>query len=406
MNDVNTLDAEVIIIGAGPAGSACAIHLASRGRKVTIIEQHEFPRDKVCGECMPADALALLDDLGVGAAVRAAAGPEITHAGWIDGHSAVLARMPRCGAGPYAYGRALGRHRLDVLLLERARALGAHVIQPARVRMIRRSGTLLECELQRGGSFLRAPVIIDAHGSWEQLRGAQAGHCAPAKRGRDLFAFKAKFSAAKLDAGVLPVLAFAGGYGGLVITDDGLLTLAGCIRRDVLRKIRARAPAISAAAAFEAYVRAQCPVLDQVLSQAQRESAWLAVGPLRTGAHAQSPPGVFKVGNAACESHPLIGEGIHLALQSAAILSRHWDALCEGAPRARSAALRNYQREWRRCSAARMRRAALLAHLAMHPTFSRPVSAVLRMRPALISLAARLAGKARGPFRARASALA
>src|SRR5690242_4305666 len=53
----------IAIVGAGPAGSTAAILLARHGLPVTLIEQHRFPRDKVCGECLSALGIEVLDRL-------------------------------------------------------------------------------------------------------------------------------------------------------------------------------------------------------------------------------------------------------------------------------------------------------------------------------------------------------
>jgi len=66
---------DVLVIGAGPAGSACAQRLASRGRHVVLADQHVFPRDKVCGDGLIPDAHAALARLGVLDEVLAQAQP-------------------------------------------------------------------------------------------------------------------------------------------------------------------------------------------------------------------------------------------------------------------------------------------------------------------------------------------
>lgn len=43
-------DADVIVVGAGPGGSATAYHLARHGVRVLLLEKTEFPREKVCGD--------------------------------------------------------------------------------------------------------------------------------------------------------------------------------------------------------------------------------------------------------------------------------------------------------------------------------------------------------------------
>ena len=116
---------------------------------------------------------------------------------------------------------------LDLLLLERARAVGATVLQPARVRRIGGKPGRLQCEIEmladaridtaaRGDRrTLSVPVVLDAHGSWERgpeapaQRRGQKGACR--KRASDLLAFKATFRNTRLQPGFLPVISFRGG---------------------------------------------------------------------------------------------------------------------------------------------------------------------------------------------------
>jgi 2-polyprenyl-6-methoxyphenol hydroxylase-like FAD-dependent oxidoreductase len=116
--------ADALVIGAGPAGTSTAIWLANAGWDTTLVEQHCYPRRKVCGECIAAGNLGLLDALGVGAAFRRMAGPQLERVGWMGADETVIAELPPCLEGPAFFGRALGRDRLDELLLQRAKALG------------------------------------------------------------------------------------------------------------------------------------------------------------------------------------------------------------------------------------------------------------------------------------------
>jgi len=129
--------ADALIIGAGPAGCASAIFLAQAGWQVILVEQNVYPRQKVCGECISAGSLDLFDALGVGAAFRDMAGPELSRVGWMGSLPLLAADFPACSEGAYPYGRAVGRDRLDALLLDRARSIGVEVLQPAKVRSVR-----------------------------------------------------------------------------------------------------------------------------------------------------------------------------------------------------------------------------------------------------------------------------
>ncbi|HEY6484035.1 MAG TPA: FAD-dependent oxidoreductase [Steroidobacteraceae bacterium] len=404
-------DADVAVVGGGPAGTAAAILLANAGWDVVLIEQHRFPRHKVCGECIAAGNLALLDRLGIGEAFRERAGPEIRQVGWISAARTVVAEMPACTEGPYRYGRALGRDCLDELLMARARSAGVQILQPASVRRISGGPGRFACRYvvtanAAGDNWgadecvLNVPVVVDAHGSWQRAPGIPDAPLPsqPLRRlDSDLLAFKARFRDGNLPSGFLPVLSFPGGYGGLVVADQQRITLACCIRRDALRKCRALAAGVPAGAAIEAHLRRCCRGVAEALENAQREGPWLAVGPIRPGIDVEAHGAGLRIGNAAGESHPLVGEGISMALQSASLLVHH---LKRRTPRSIDSSCsaeveRQYAVAWRREFAARLRFAALYAHSAMSPALAAPTSAILRRLPRFLTLAARLAGKAR-----------
>ncbi len=65
VSDLAKVAFDVAVIGAGPAGSSTAIHLARQGHRVLIVDRKAFPRDKPCGDCLLADAQRSLAELGV-----------------------------------------------------------------------------------------------------------------------------------------------------------------------------------------------------------------------------------------------------------------------------------------------------------------------------------------------------
>jgi flavin-dependent dehydrogenase len=121
------------------------------------------------------------------------------------------------------------------------------------------------------------------------------------------------------------------------------------------------------------------------------------VGPIRPGIRVGRCKQAFRVGNAAGESHPLIGEGIAMALQSAHILAEH---LLVSRPitldSSRTRHLNDrYAEAWRAAFAPRVRFAAAAAHAAMQPELASLSHALLRRWPGLLTQAARWAGKTR-----------
>src|ERR1035437_11110531 len=104
---------DAVIVGAGPAGSSAAIILARAGWSVALIEKQSFPRRKVCGECIAASNLPLLEALGIGAAFEGAAGPELRQVALMRGDQTIIADLPAAAHEKYRWGRALGRETLD-----------------------------------------------------------------------------------------------------------------------------------------------------------------------------------------------------------------------------------------------------------------------------------------------------
>jgi 2-polyprenyl-6-methoxyphenol hydroxylase-like FAD-dependent oxidoreductase len=405
-------DTDALIIGAGPAGASLAIRLASLGWRVTLVEKTSFPRQKVCGECLGPASLELLDEIGLGLRVSEIAGPAIRRVAWMAGDLTTMAQMPACVGGRYAYGCAIGRDSLDMLLLEHARSQGVDIVQPAKVKRISgvpgnfdcvcewRSGGLAEKHVSRTEHRVKAAVVVDAHGSWE--RGPE---CDFMEHGAgedlqpqcsDLLAFKTSFEGASLRSGVLPVLCLPGGYGGMVVSDRGRTTIACCIRRDTLQKWRAQVRGSSAGNVVEAFLWNSCHGVADALRTAHREDSWHVVGPLRTGFHPRTLDGILRIGNAAAEAHPLIGEGICMALQSAAILAK----LCAQRPKILRAPYiigvqRIHAAICRKEFSARMRLAQLYARIAMQPSLSAAAAILMRSWPRALTTGARLAGKAR-----------
>jgi len=355
---------DVLVVGAGPAGSTTALRLARAGMSVVIAEKEAFPRRKVCGEFISGPTWTLLRALGVGDGLQQHAGPPVERVGFFAREAMIEAPMPSRGAAP---GRAVGRHHLDAALLQAAAAAGATVMQPMTIR----------------GGEIPARLVVDAHGSW--LRSPFGD--LPAPLPSDLLGFKARFTAASLPRGLMPLVLFPGGYGGLVETDARAVSFSCCIRRDTLRSIRT--PGDTAGEAIFAHVARHCRGFREALAGARLEDAWLAAGPIRPGFRALHRIREYSVGNAAGEAHPLIAEGISMAIQSGWLLARHLVEYRDPAE-----AGRRYARAWRRQFATRIRAADAFMRLTRSaPAMAFSMAAVRRF-PAVLTWGAAWSGKA------------
>lgn len=380
---------DAIVVGAGPAGSTAAIELARQGRSVAIIERSSFPRRKVCGEFLSATTVPVLRALGVEEAWRELAGPEVQRVAMFAGERIVEAPMPN----RHGYGRALGRDVLDTLLLRAAAADGAVVHQPYAAKTFERQDGLhavsLSCRSKQD-FILRAPVLIAAHGSWE--RGALATNAPKSTAPSDMLGFKAHFRAARLSSYSMPLLAFPGGYGGMVWADNGRLSLSLCIRRDTLTALRAQDGA-SAADTVQAHLMRSCRGVREVLSGARRAGDWLATGPIRPGIRPRFANDIFRVGNVAGEAHPVVAEGVAMAIQSASLAARAMDGVALSDPAERAAAGSRYSAAWADSFAFRIRAARLFAEIAMRPVLCGTLAAAAQALPSLLTLGAELSGK-------------
>src|SRR5215207_5298465 len=118
---------DVIIAGAGPAGSSAAIHLARKGVRVLLVEQKKFPRAKLCGEFISPECQKHFENLGVADAMSASQPAAITETVFYStgGHHITVP------SSWFGMSSALGLSRavMDNVLLRRAQHGGVTVLE-------------------------------------------------------------------------------------------------------------------------------------------------------------------------------------------------------------------------------------------------------------------------------------
>jgi menaquinone-9 beta-reductase len=159
---------DVLVVGAGPAGTSAAITLARAGRAVTVVDKAVFPRDKCCGDGLTTLALRELDHLGFDPG-------SITDwydidAAWLRSPSGREVRVPLPPAGRYA--AIAPRLQLDDALVALARKVGVTVLDGhgATGDVVTRAGGV-DVEVDGVGT-VRGSFVVAADGMWSPIRKA------------------------------------------------------------------------------------------------------------------------------------------------------------------------------------------------------------------------------------------
>ena len=166
---------DVLVVGAGPAGTAAAITLARYGRRVTVVDRAVFPRDKCCGDGLTAAALRRVEHLGLDPA-RVPSWQPVDDVVVVSSSGRAVdlpLRQPQGGLFAVSAKRA----DLDAALVDRARESGVEVIEGQAVTGIETTPGGVDVELA-GGERHHAPYVIAADGMWSPVR-KLLGHTPP-----------------------------------------------------------------------------------------------------------------------------------------------------------------------------------------------------------------------------------
>jgi menaquinone-9 beta-reductase len=346
-----TRSADVIIVGAGPAGASTAVYLARSGLDVLVLDRARFPRGKACAECLSPQASRLLDDLGVLSAV------ERSGAAHLEG-IAVRAPDGTWLVGSYT-GQRNGRHRpyrprslavrreiLDQILVNAARFAGAAVLEGARVTDVLYDGTTrvsgVRAMLRDGSKVeLRARLVVAADG----LRSTIARRVGLAHVSR----YPKRYSLVAHYTGVEGV----GPYGEMHVERDGFVGVAdvgGGVTTVAMVVPARRAKAMSGDSArfLDDWIGSRRHLAPRFEHATRVGDVW-ATGPFASQARRAWAPGVALVGDAADFFDPFTGEGIYAALRGGELLAQHVIESLEAMSPAKSdRALRAYDTARRR----------------------------------------------------------
>ncbi len=167
-----TEGAEVIVVGAGPAGSAAAYHLARAGVDVLMLEKAEFPREKVCGDGLTPRAVGQLIRMGVD--IDAPGWMRSRGMRWVAGERQAVIDWPKLGRYP-DFGLSRSRHDFDDILARHAVGAGARLRTGVKVTgpVTDPAGRIVGVRAQSAGEreplAFRSRVVIAADGASARL---------------------------------------------------------------------------------------------------------------------------------------------------------------------------------------------------------------------------------------------
>jgi menaquinone-9 beta-reductase len=306
---------DIAIIGAGPAGATCALALRDAGLRVVLLDKAAFPRDKVCGDAIPARAARVLRELSPMSAQALADLPAKTT---IHGCKVV---SPSGQAFRYQFqtaGYCARRFDFDAFLVNEVRALSQVDFMPATtVQRILRVGEFWE--LQTSAGLLKARFILGCDGAngvtARQLTGFELDpqhHCAAVR------AYYAGVSGLQPDTMEIHLLAdWLPGYFWIFPVGAGECNVGfGMLSAHIAQRKLALRPALTD-------IIAQTPALAARFADAEMlgkvQGFGLPLGSRWVQLHGE---GYLLCGDAASLIDPATGEGIGNAMWSAQIAAK------------------------------------------------------------------------------------
>ncbi|HKU77997.1 MAG TPA: NAD(P)/FAD-dependent oxidoreductase [Pyrinomonadaceae bacterium] len=350
----NTFD--VIIAGAGPAGSSAAIHLARNDLRVLLVEQKKFPRAKLCGEFISPECVRHFENLGVADAINISSPVALTETIFYSTRGHHVTIPSSWFGGPDALG--LSRAVMDHVLLQRARDCGVTVLEGTTINEPIREGDNVRGVRLRTNEEYRAPLTIDATGRAHIL--TRKLHTGEPKSKAKLIAFKAHLRNARVAPNACEIYFYPEGYGGLSSVEGDVSNLCFIISAEQVKRHYSNPELVMR----EMVMKNQRAAY--TLEQAQPESEWLSASWERFGRQQPSPAnGLLAIGDSAAFIDPFTGSGMLMAFESgelaADVIVRHRDKL------ATSELCANYTAEYAQKFDSRLRICGWLRRLAFKP---------------------------------------
>jgi len=328
---------DLIVVGAGPAGSACAITAARLGVKVLLLEKDRFPRHKVCGEFVSPESLGLLHGLLDDNRFRSC--PQMLSSRiFLDNKTIALPVIPAAQSIP--------RFDLDAALFQAAQHAGVTTKENVTVSEVQQSEIF---HIVTNENTFAAKAVVNATGRWSKLTQFDVA-------GKEKWlGLKAHFTEPSPPQSV-DLYFFAGGYCGVTPVSSNSINACAMVRADVahtLEDIFAKEPQLW-----------------------QRSRTWqplfptVTTSPLYFREPVTESNGMLLAGDSASFIDPFAGDGISLALQSGTLAAESISGFLQGGYSLQQA-LQQYHAAYRKRFTPAFRNAARLRSALSAPRWVR-----------------------------------
>ena len=358
---------DIIVIGGGLAGLCNAIHLSKMGKKVLLIEKNEYPKHKVCGEYISNEVLPYLDFLEVNpfdfGAVRINKFQLSTTKSNI-----ISAKLPLGGFG-------ISRYTLDLVLSEKAKENGVTILQDV-VLNITFLKDVFQVETKDNNTFT-SKITIGAFGKRSLL---------DVKMGRNFIQKKSPYLGVKIHVkgnfkeDLVALHNFKGGYCGVSKVENNAINLCYITNYATFKQYKNIED-------FQEQVVFKNNYLKEIFhsSEALFEKP-LSISQISFETKKPVENHILMCGDSAGMIHPLCGNGMSMAIQSAQLASKLILNYFNGEIETRKELEKRYIRQWNRKFSLRLKAGHFIAMLFRKDTVASVLLQILKKLPFLLPI--------------------
>ena len=358
---------EIVVIGGGLAGLCNAIHLSKFGKKVLLIEKNEYPKHKVCGEYISNEVLPYLQFLNIN--------PFDYGAVKIDNFKLSTTKSKMITAKLPLGGFGISRYKLDFILSEKAKENGVVILQETVVD-VKYKDDVFTVETKENKCF-QSKICIGAFGKRSLI---------DVKLNRDFIKKKSPYLGVKIHVkgnfqeNLVALHNFKGGYCGVSKVENNAINLCYITSFSAFKKYKNIDD-------FQENVVFKNKFLKEIFKNSK--PVWnkpLSISQISFETKKPIENHLIMCGDAAGMIHPLCGNGMSMAIQSAQIASKLILNYLDGVVLSRNELEKEYIRQWNKEFKWRLKTGHFIAMLFRKDKIAAFLLRVLRKFPFLLPI--------------------